>query len=283
MKIFHKTLPLVFVSLAFVSCKKEYPQADSLLNEARSLYASGRFVEAKKALDSIPKVAPKAFPQINAGLALLDSIRYGENIRIVTQSDSLLKLIGATIEQQKNLFTYQINPKYQEKGIYIPKAYPNSLTGIGLRSGVEGDGKLYLESVADRPIKHFAVVASVSGGQRAETEAVTDDGANYRFQVGGKSVEVVHYSGKRENGVAAFIKANQAKNITVTLKGKSIASFALSSQAKKGISDSYALSKLLAERDSVRFSLEKSKQLIKYLDKKRAKEMTRKAEKQLSK
>ncbi|MBP1617247.1 MAG: hypothetical protein H6Q14_1074 [Bacteroidetes bacterium] len=281
MKIFRKAVFLIFIFLVSFSCKKGNPQADSLLSEARSLYASGHFAEAKRTLDSIPKVAPKAFPQMNAGLALLDSIRYGENIQVITQSDSLLKLIDAKIEQQKRLFTYEINPKYQEKGNYIPKAYPNSLAGIGLRSGVEADGQLFLESVADRPIKHVAVKAAASGLQ-AETMAVTDDGANYRFQVEGKSVEVVHYSGKRENGVAAFIAANQAKNITITLKGKSPTSFALSAQARKGISDSYALSKLFAERDSVRFSFEKSKQLVKYLDQKRAKEMIRKAEKQVN-
>lgn len=281
MKIFYKTLFLVFASLAFFSCKKEYPQADSLLNEARSLYVSGHFAEAKKTLDSIQKVVPKAFPQINAGLALLDSIRYGENICVVTQSDSLLKLMDARIEQQKRLFSYQINPKYQEKGTYIPKAYPNPQAGMGLRSGVEASGKLYLESVADRPIKHVAVKA-FSSGQQAETMVVTDDGANYRFQVEGKSVEVVRYSGKRENGVAAFIVANRAKNIIVTLKGNSPTSFALSSQAKQGISDSYTFSKLLAQRDSVRFNMEKSKQLIKYLDQKRAREMAQKAQEQFS-
>ncbi|OJU33752.1 MAG: hypothetical protein BGN96_14255 [Bacteroidales bacterium 45-6] len=282
MKLFHKTLFLAFVSAAFFSCKKEYPQADSLLSDARSFYASGHFAEAKKALDSIQKVSPKAFSQINAGLALLDSIRYGENIRIVTQSDSLLKLMEARIEQQKRLFTYEINPKYQDKGCYIPKAYPNSMAAMGFRSGVEADGKLYLESVADRPIKHFAAVASIPGGQRAETKAVTDDGANYRFQVEGQSAEVVRYSGKRENGVAAFIAANQTKNITVMLKATSPTSFTLTAQAKRGILDSYTLSRLLTTRDSVRFNLEKSKRLIKYLDKKRAKEMARKAEKQLT-
>ncbi len=282
MKIFRKAVFLIFTFLVSFSCKKDNSQVDSLLLQARSLYASGHFAEAKKTLDSIPKVAPKAFPQMNAGLALLDSIRYGENIQVITQSDSLLKLMEVKIERQKRLFTYEINPKYQEKGNYIPKAYPNSHAGIGLRSGVEADGKLYLESVADQPIRHVAVKASASG-QGAETMAVTDDGANYRFQGEGGNIEVVHYSGKRENGVAAFITAHQAKNITITFKGKSPISFALSAQAKKGISDSHALSKLLAERDSVRFSMEKSKELIKYLDKKRATEMTRKAEKQLSK
>jgi len=75
MKLFHKTLFLAFVSAAFFSCKKEYPQADSLLSDARSFYASGHFAEAKKALDSIQKVSPKAFSQINAGFdaALLNN------------------------------------------------------------------------------------------------------------------------------------------------------------------------------------------------------------------
>lgn len=281
MRIFHKIIVSILIPTLFFSCKKEYPQADAMLAQARSLYASGNYAEAQKAINSIAKVAPKAFPQINAGLELLDSVRYGENIQIVTQSDSLLKEVESDIERQKALFTYEINSTYQDKGNYFPKVYPGSLLQMGLRAGVEADGELFLESISNRALKHSSVKVSASNGIFAETKTVTDDGANYHFQTAGKMVEVVHYSGKRENGMAAFIVANRNKNLTITLRGKSSASFTLSEQAKKGIADSYILSNLFSRRDSLRFQAEKSKQLIKYLDSREAKKIATKAQKQL--
>ena len=281
MKLLNKAVVFILLSVLFFSCKKEYPQADVLLTRAEALYASGNFKAAKLTIDSIAKVAPKAFPQINAGLSLLDSVRYGENIQIVTQSDTLLKQVEARLEQQKGLFTYQLNPAYQDNGNYFPKSYPESLSGIGLYAGVEANGSLFLESVSNRSLQHSKLIVSTSDGASAETGIVTDDGGNYHFQSGGKSVEVVHFSGKRENGVAAFIVANHDKIQTVTLSGKASASFSLSNKAKKGISDSYTLSHLFTQRDSLRFLIEKSKQLIKYLDSRKEKEMTEKAKEHL--
>lgn len=63
---------------------------------------------------------------------------------------------------------------------------------------MDADGKLFLESVSNQPIKHNATAVSVAGGNRAETFVVTDDGANYRSQVGGKTVETVHYLFREE-------------------------------------------------------------------------------------
>ncbi len=271
-------MPILF----FFSCKKENPKANDLLNQARSQYIAGQYVVAKKTIDSIAKVDPKGFVQINAGYALLDSVRYAENIQTITNSENSLKDIESKLVKQKALFNYEINAKYQNKGNYIPKNAPLS-SSTGLYSGVDADGKLFLESVSNQPIKHNAAAVSVAGGNRAETFVVTDDGANYRSQVGGKTVETVHYSEKRENGVASFVAANQDKNISVTLKGKSSLSFNLSSNAKKGISESYLFSKLFKERDSLHFQMEKSRRLIQYLDKKRAKEITSRIQKQLNK
>lgn len=282
LKTVNKFVFILLIPFLFFSCQnKEHTQAAALLQQARSLHASGHFAEAKNAVDSISKVDSKAFPQIKAGLALLDSIRYGENIQIITQSESLLKEAEAGLEQQKRLFSYQINPAYQDQGDYFPKSCPQSLSGLGLYSGVKADGEMFLESVSDRSLKHNSVKVSASDGASVETAKVADDGANYRFQSGGKSVEVVHYSGKRENGAIAFIIVNRNKNLTVSLQGKSSASFTLSEQAKKGITDSYVLSHFFAQRDSLRFQIEKSKQLIKYLDSRKAKELTEKAKEQL--
>lgn len=271
--------------LFLFSCKKENPQANALLTRARLQYASGRFDETKKTIDSISKITPKAFRQINEGLALLDSVRYGENIHTINQSDSLIRLMEVKIDKQKKLFSFVFDRQYQEKGRYIPKANPFAAVPaqMGLRSGVEANGEMFLESIADRPLHHVSVKVQIPEGTYAETKAVSDEGANYRFQAGGKNIEVVHYNTKRMNGVAGFIVANEHKSISVILHGKNSASFSLPANAKKGIVDSYTLSRLMAERDSIRFNAEKSKLLIKYLDKQRARAIAEKAKEQLKK
>lgn len=78
-----------------------------MLNQARSQYIAGQYVVAKKTIDSIAKVDPKAFVQINAGYDLLDSVRYAENIQTITNSENSLKDIESKLVKQKALFNYE--------------------------------------------------------------------------------------------------------------------------------------------------------------------------------
>lgn len=279
-----KIIALIVLGLTLFSCNKgNDKQADTLLTRARALYAKQSYAAAKSTLDSISKVAPKAFPQISAGLDLLDSVRYGENIRTILQTDTLIKQTAEKITALKSRFYYKINPKYQDKGQYIPKIFSATGTGqTGLQSGLEADGSLFIESFCGKPIRHTKVKAS-AGNASAETLSVTDDGANFRFRSGSTYSETVHFAGKRENGLVAFIVANSNKNITISLIGSSTTSFPLSPAVRKALTDTYDLAKLFSERDSLGFKVQKSKMLIKYLDSKRAQAMTTRAEDNLKK
>lgn len=251
------------------------------LARARAFYKSGQFADAKKTIDSLIKASPKAFKQIDAGYALLDSVRYGQNFKVITESESLLKKIDSLINEKKGSFAYVFDSRYQSTGNYIPKIYPMAQT-TGLYSGVNSDGEFFLESVSTQSIKHNRVTLS-DGATSVSSAVVTDDGANFRFSAGGKSLETVHYSQNRVNGIGEFVQSNQNKNMVVSLSGASSTRFPLSSSAKKGIVDSYEFAKLFAQRDSARFKIARSQQLIKYLDSKRAKEMATRATNQLMK
>lgn len=288
MNVFFRPAMLCCCLWTLILCKEGNSRAGGLLTFARGLYASGKYAEAEQAIDSISKVAPKAFREINAGLALLDSVRYAENVHTINQGTILLKELMPRIEQEKKHFDFRIDrtdPHYHDNGYYIPKAYYFDADGrhSGLRAGVSGDGRLYIESVADRPLRHISAAVSAPDGQHVETAAVTDDGANYRFDVGSGHVEVVRYTGKRENGLAAFIAAHQGSPLTVTLRGKTAYSFTLPAGAKKAVADAYGLSKLFGEKDSISFEIEKSRRLIHYLDERHAKQIAEKAEKNLKK
>lgn len=275
---------LLYACLFVVGCQnKDHLQAEQLLQEARHLLAEGKYAEAKNKIKSIAEQDSLAFKQIRAGMALLDSIRYAENIRTIVQADSLIAACNHRTEKLKQKFVYQ-KDKYQEQGVYIPRNLPFAPipTQMQLRAGVKAGGKLFLESVSNRSLQHNRIkVSCKENGESAYTQPVTDEGANYRFRNGEMQAEVVRYTGERLGEVMAFIARNSDKLLTVTLLGRSSAHFALSRTEAQSLAETYRLSQSFAERDSLIFSKKRSESLLKYLDQRKAAEMQHRAEKDL--
>ena len=98
----------------------------------------------------------------------------------------------------------------------------------------------------------------------AETNAVTADGMNYRFNTSVRSYEIVRYIGDDAKGLAQFIHTMQDQPLTVHFIGNRTVTTTLTRGAKRGISESYELSTLLLTSSSL---LEReSEVLIRYLE-----------------
>lgn len=264
---------VIICALTAIACSPDEKAAQQQLNNARQLYKDGHYTEAKQAIDSLRANYPKAFKQVDESFLLVDSIRYSENELIIEKCDSMITVYTPIIDSVKNLFIYQRDEKYQEKGTFISKeGYTNlQLTSTLLRAGVEERGKLYVESVFIGGQTHNKVKVSVKDGSYAESQQVNGDGFIFRFSNLGKQFEVIKYTGPDENGVAQFIAANQDKPITATLSGQGNYSFQLSKASKTGIAKAYELSVMMTQLDSIKTEKEKAQFRIMSLDEKKQK------------
>lgn len=261
---------LAIIGICFItSCQESNKEAKAYLQNIRELYASKQYNLAKQKIDSIQILYPKAFEEIKEGLALLQDVRRAQDSEQIAFCDSMVAVLTVKTDSIKQGFILEKNKEYQETGRFVPKYLPStSLSGNFLRSGVDEEGGLYIESVYIGSQFHNMVKVQTKDGIFAETLAVDDDGLNFRFNNLGKQYEVIKFSKNDENGLAKFIYANNDKPLTVTLKGKNSLTYPLSNLSKKAISDSYQLSLLISQIDSLTNVKEISLARIEYLNQK---------------
>lgn len=263
--------------LLIASCTPKSSEALDHLNKARQLYADKEYALAEQMLDTLHKLYPKALEERKAALVLIDSVRRDHQTLQIAICDSLINENLPVLNLLKSQFVYQRNKEYQDQGIYSPKETANSgqVQATTLRSGVEENGSLFIESVfVGNSKKHNKLRVSTKDGSFAETLAVNDDGLNYRFNTGANQYEIIRFTGADENGIAHFITTNAQQPLTLTLEGQAKYSYTLSSQLKTAISKSYQLAILMNQMDSLNNEKEKAKIHISYLDNNKQLEIT---------
>jgi hypothetical protein len=266
--IYTHALTILFIFL--IACSSGDDGAQSHLDAARKYYNKKEFTLAIGEIDSIKILYPRAIEQRKAGLALLDSVRRGENADIIYTCDSLVKLFEPKVEDAKKMFVYRRNKQYQETGNYIPGGLASDyIASTSLRSGVSESGQLYIESVFVGTQKHNKLKVSLEDGSFVETLPVTDDGLNYRFSNMGKEYEVIRFAGADENRVGEFIFSNSDKYLAATVGGGTGSyTYALPQITKSAIARSYHLSVMMTQLDSLKTEKEKAEFRIYNLDNK---------------
>lgn len=264
------TFALLLMVLTMVSCgEKKDTQAVQYLDNIRSLYEKGDYEIALQQIDSIQTLFPKAFQEIKDALALKQEVRRASDEKQISISDSLISTYQPKIDSIKKLFIYR-KEKEDDYGVYIPKTIssntPNATT---LRSGVNDNGSMYIESVYIGGQIHNTIKVNTNDGKFAETLPIQGDGFVFRFSHMGKQYEIIQATSTHDNGLANFMFAYADSPLKVTLTGKNSTSFSLPNIQKKAIADSYQLSKLMLERDSLATAKDKAQMRIKYLNAKR--------------
>lgn len=254
------THALTILLIFLLACSSGDDNAQSHLDTARKYYKQREFTLATQEIDSIKILYPQAIEQRKAGIALLDSVRRGENADIIYNCDSLIKLFEPKVDNVKKMFVYQRNKQYQEAGNYIPREQVSDhIVSTTLRSGVSESGQLYIESVFVGTQKHKKLKISLKDGSFAETLSVTDDGLNYRFSNMGKGYEVIRFAGADENGVGKFIFSNSDKSLVASVVGGAgNYVYTLSQITKSAIAKSYQLSVMMIQLDSLKTEKEKA-------------------------
>ncbi len=264
------TFILLLVVLGIVSCgERKNSLATEYLIDIHSLYQNGKYEAALQKIDSIQILFPKAFQEIKDALALKQEVRRASDEKQITNCDSLIVAYQPKIDSIKKLFTYR-KEKEDDYGVYIPKTISGNTPNVTtLRSGVNDNGSMYIESVYIGGQIHNSIKVNTKDGKFAETLPIEGDGFVFRFNHMGKQYEIVQATSVHDNGLANFIFAYAASPLTVTLKGKNTTSFALPNIQKKAIADSYQLSRLMLQKDSLATAKDKAQMRIKYLNAKR--------------
>lgn len=269
MKKSNYVIILFLMILTTVSCgDKKNQQAIQYLNNIRTLYEQGQYETALQQIDSIQILFPKAFQEIKDGLALKQEVRRASDQKQIALCDSLVVTYQPKIDSIKKLFTYR-KEKDDDYGVYIPKAVSGDTpASTMLRSGVNDNGSMYIESVYIGGQIHNTIRVSTKDDKSAESLSIEGDGFVFRFSHMGKQYEIIQATSVHDNGLAHFIAYADAP-LTVTLKGKNTTSFPLSNIQKKAITDSYQLSRLMLQQDSLATAKDKAQMRIKYLDARR--------------
>lgn len=269
MKVLRFCLSAIASICVITSCQDSNKEAKAYLENIHRLYNAQEYDSAKQKIDSIQILYPKAFEQIKEGLALLQDVRKAQDSKQIAYCDSIIAILTVKTDSIKQGFILEKNKEYQETGRFVPKHLSStSLSGNFLRSGVDEDGLLYIESVYTGSQLHNMIKVQTKDGVFTETLPVDDDGLNFRFNNLGRQYEVIKFSKEDENGLAKFISANADKPLTVVLKGKNSLTYPLSNLSKRAISDSYQLSLLMSEIDSLKNIKEISLIRIEYLNRK---------------
>lgn len=261
---------LTSLLLITYSCgSKTDEKAVGYFDSIKIAFEKGEFDSALSMADSIEARFPKAFDQIKEALVLKQEIRKAINQERIVTCDSLIAVNQTKIDSLKSLFLEQKRDDFRDKAVFIPKTVAIDIpAGMMLRSGVDEDGEMYIESVYLGGQKHNLVSAISKDKQLVESLPILDDGFNYRFSNLGKSYEIVRVTKVHDNGLAHFIATNN-QPLTITLKGKQSVSFTLPNTQKKAIADTYLLSKYMLEVDSLQLAKGKAQSLIKYIDSKK--------------
>lgn len=256
----------IFVSVA---CSNQNRGAQRMLAEAEAAYQAGNFPLTMLKIDSIRILYPRAFPEINAGIALRQRVRMAENVRNVAFADSMLYLKRAEFAEQLRLFDFIHDPELHAIGEYYPRVYPHhaSLNRSGIRAGVTDRGQFFIESIlVGNPIRHSKIRLSTRDGSFVETLPVTAEGFNHRFTTNEGSFEIVRFRGDDENGVATFVETFQNEPITIHFIGSRTITNPLSNAERQGIIQALEFSILMSDIHRLEFERDRAEVLIRYLE-----------------
>lgn len=265
-----KIIYFLAVLLVAFSCSSDNKKAFEEIERAKQLSANYDFGTAKEILDTL-KIQYKEDVEVRrAILELSQKIEYAEAERNYFYTDSILPFLHEQLTALIPQFNYEKNPDFEDIGRYVDKVYNPSLDKQSqfLKVTVNEEGDIALVSaIAGAAIKHNQVKVSDKEGNYAETEIVTDEGANYSFKdVQGRTYQTVTFSKGRDNGVIMFIYNYAESTLSLErLGGQKTSPVTLSDNEKQAIKRLAGLSIVLKEIDYLQKEKEKAAIRIEFL------------------
>lgn len=264
-----KVMTLLCASCLFVSCHNVEEKATFKLNEARAAYEAGNYSEAKRQIDSIKILYPKAYDTRRQGIYLMQDVELAEQEKTIAYLDSVLTEKRKELETLKDKFILEKDTAYQQIGHYLAPAQviERNLHRSYLRFQTDETGKMSMTSIycGSYNIHHTSVKVTAPDGDFAETPTSQD---SYETTDLGERIEKADYKLGEDGGVIGFIAANKDKNLRVEYKGDRTYITNMMPADRKAASDIYALSSLLSSITGIKQNMEEAQLKIQFIQKK---------------
>ena len=263
---------------ALMACGEVEKKAEAKLQAARKAFERGDYNEAKRQIDSIKVLYPKAFDTRRAGIALMQDVDLAEQEKTLTYLDSLMQQKEQELDQLRPRYTFEKDEEYQQIGNYLhpSQVIEKNLHRSFLRFMVNEQGIMNMTSIycGPRNIHHTAVKVTAPDGSFAETPTAKDC---YETSDLGEQIEKADFKMGNDGNVMGFLYLNRDKEIRVDYLGERPYSFRMSAADRQAVAAVYELSQLLSSMSQIRKEQEEARLKKEFVTRKKAE---REAEKQ---
>jgi hypothetical protein len=255
-----KLFTLINILLLFIACDNNMEKkAAERLALAREVLEYNDYSQAKKHIDSIKILYPKAFAVRKEGNQMIQQINLKE------QEQGLAYLKNALIEKQmsfeavKNKFVLERNAEYQETGNYFwpTQTVEKTVNRSYLRFQVSELGTMSMTSIycGTNRIHHASVKVIAPDGSFAETPASNDSYETTDFDI---KIEKADYPLGKDGNVIGFIYLNRDKNIRLEYQGGRKYVTTMDASDRQAAAELYELSQLLSSIEQIKKEIEET-------------------------
>lgn len=245
-------------------------KANERLSAARSAYERGDYDGAKREIDSIKVLYPKAFKARKASQTLLMEVEQDAQQEILARLDSTLRKKLQAFETVKDKYHLEKDGEYQTIGSYLwpSQTIEKNLHRSFLRFQVNEKGMMSMTSIycGSGSIHHTGVKVSVPDGSFAQTPVSKD---SYETTDMGEKIEKADYKLGEDGGVIEFLVLNKDKNIRVEYIGERKYVTTMHPADRTAAAEVYELAKILSEIENIHSEKEKAQLKIDFIRKKK--------------
>ncbi len=257
---------LSLLLLLMVSCGLDIEKlAAERLEIAKEAFRTEKYSEAKRLIDSVKILYPKAFETRRAAISLMKDVEVAEQRRNIIYLDSVLNVQVKKIEEIKKELIFEKDERYQDIGLYFApgQSMDENLERTFLRAQVDEKGSFTIVSIFCG--KHFIHHRSVKvrvGDNFAQTP-ISDD--CYEYTDLDIRYEKCNFIAGNDGGISAFITLNRNNNVQVTLHGEKTINYAMTSVDKESVALLFSFSQLLSDIENNREQIVEAERKINFL------------------
>jgi hypothetical protein len=263
----NKLFTLITILLLFIACDNNHEKkAAERLTLAREALEHNDYSEAKKHIDSIKILYPKAFAVREEGNQIIQRINLKE------QEQGLVYLGNALIEKQvsleaiKNRFVLEKNTEYQETGNYFwpTQTVEKNINRSYLRFQVSEWGAMSMTSIycGTNSIHHASVKVMAPDGSFAETPVSNDSYETTDLDI---KIEKADYPLGKDGNVIGFIYLNRDKNIRLEYQGGRKYTTTMNASDRQAATELYELSQLLSSIEQIKREIKETNMHIEFI------------------
>ena len=269
--------------LLLAACgNKAEKKADEKLTSALNAYKHGNYDEAKRQINSIKTLYPKAFEARKAGQDLMLDVEQNAQKQKLDSLNELLRIHLEALDAMKGDYTLEKDTAYQEIGNYLwpTQVIEKNLHRSFLRFQTDERGMLSMTSIycGGNNIHHSSIKATLPDGTFAETPVSYD---RYETTDLDEKIEKADYKGEDTYNFIRFVALNKDKKIRIEYRGDRKYTTTMSPSDCLAAERIYELAGVLAGITELKKAQEAAQLKIGFIDeKKERKEQQKKAEKE---